>query len=87
MTGPESLQFEVVRTVAAGLVSVSIVLLWIVAVSGRQGAPGRGCRPRRRRGGGVESGERPRDVDAPGRRNIRVFHSVRLVGGRDGGRG
>ena len=35
MTGLESLQFEVVRTVAAGLVSVSIVLLWIVAISGR----------------------------------------------------
>ena len=35
MTGLESLHFEVVRMVAAGLVSVSIVLLWIVAISER----------------------------------------------------
>ncbi len=35
MTGPELLQFEVVRTVAAALISVSIVLLWLVAISGR----------------------------------------------------
>ena len=35
MTGLELLQFEVIRTVAAGLISVSIILLWIVAISGR----------------------------------------------------
>ena len=35
MAGLEHLQFEVIRTVAAGLISVSIVLLWIVAISGR----------------------------------------------------
>lgn len=35
MTGSELLQFEVTRTVAAALISVSIVLLWLVAISGR----------------------------------------------------
>ena len=35
MAGLEYVQFEVIRTVAAGLISVSIVLLWVVAISGR----------------------------------------------------
>ena len=35
MTGAEALPFEVVRAVAAGLISVSIVLIWLVAISGR----------------------------------------------------
>ena len=35
MTGPELLQFEAIRTVAAALISVSIILLWLVAMSGR----------------------------------------------------
>ncbi len=35
MTGAENLQFEVVRMVAGGLISLSIVLLWIVATSRR----------------------------------------------------
>lgn len=35
MPGPELLQFEVIRTVAAGLIGVSIVLLWLVAISNR----------------------------------------------------
>ncbi len=33
MSGPEVLQFEVIRTVAASLISVAIVLLWFVATS------------------------------------------------------
>jgi hypothetical protein len=35
MTGAEILQFEIVRAVAAGLISLSIILLWLVAISGR----------------------------------------------------
>ena len=35
MTGLELLQFEVIRTVAAALVSLSIILLCLIAVSGR----------------------------------------------------
>ena len=35
MTGAESLQFDVIRAVAAGLISLSIILLWLVAISGR----------------------------------------------------
>jgi hypothetical protein len=35
MTGSEVLQFDVIRSVAAGLISLSIVLLWLVAISGR----------------------------------------------------
>lgn len=35
MTGAVGLQFEVVRAVAASLISVSIILLWIVAMIGR----------------------------------------------------
>ena len=32
MTGPELLQFKAIRTVAAALISVSIILLWLVAI-------------------------------------------------------
>lgn len=35
MPGAESLQFDAMREVVASLIGVSIVLLWIVAVSGR----------------------------------------------------
>jgi hypothetical protein len=35
LTGSELLQFEVIRSIAAGLIGVSIVLLWLVAISGR----------------------------------------------------
>lgn len=35
MTPADMLQFDVIRTIAASLISVSIVLLWIVAISGR----------------------------------------------------
>jgi len=31
----EFLQFELIRTIAASLISVSIVLLWLLAISGR----------------------------------------------------
>ena len=33
MTGAEVMQFEVVRGVAASLISLAIVLLWFVAIS------------------------------------------------------
>jgi hypothetical protein len=33
MTGPELLQFEIIRLIAASLISVAIVLLWLVAIS------------------------------------------------------
>jgi hypothetical protein len=33
MTQPDLLQFEVIRTIAASLISVAIFLLWLVAVS------------------------------------------------------
>jgi len=33
MTGAEVLQFEVVRAIAASLISVAIVMLWILAMS------------------------------------------------------
>jgi hypothetical protein len=33
MTGTELLQFEAIRTIAASLISVAIVLLWLVAIS------------------------------------------------------
>jgi hypothetical protein len=33
MSGPEMLQFEVIRTIAASLISVAIVLLWFVVTS------------------------------------------------------
>ena len=39
MTGPELLQFEAIRTVAAALISVSIVLLWLVAITGARTPP------------------------------------------------
>jgi hypothetical protein len=35
LTGSELLQFEVIRSIAAALIGVSIVLLWLVAISGR----------------------------------------------------
>jgi hypothetical protein len=35
MTGAELLQFETIRMVAASLIGVSIVLLWLVAMTGR----------------------------------------------------
>ena len=35
MTSSELLQFEAIRTVVAALISLSIVLLWLVAISGR----------------------------------------------------
>jgi hypothetical protein len=35
MTGPELLQFEVIRAIAASLISVAIVLLWFLATSRR----------------------------------------------------
>jgi hypothetical protein len=33
MTEAELLQFEVIRTIAASLIGVAIVLLWLVAIS------------------------------------------------------
>jgi hypothetical protein len=33
MSGPEMLQFEVIRTIVASLICVAIVLLWFVATS------------------------------------------------------
>jgi hypothetical protein len=33
MTQPDLLQFEVIRTIAASLISVAIFLLWLVAIS------------------------------------------------------
>jgi hypothetical protein len=33
MTQVDLLQFEVIRTVAASLISVAIVLLWLVAIT------------------------------------------------------
>ena len=35
MTGAESLQFDFILAVAAGLISLLIILLWLVAISGR----------------------------------------------------
>ena len=35
MAGAELPQFEVIRTVAAALISLSIILLWLLAISGR----------------------------------------------------
>ena len=35
MTPADMLQFDAIRTVAASLIGVSIVLLWIIAVTGR----------------------------------------------------
>jgi hypothetical protein len=35
MTATELLQFETVRMVAGSLIGVSIVLLWLVAMTGR----------------------------------------------------
>jgi len=35
MAGSELLQFEVIRAIAAALISLSIILLWLVAISGR----------------------------------------------------
>ena len=33
MTAAELLQFEIIRAIAASLISVAIVLLWLVAIS------------------------------------------------------
>jgi hypothetical protein len=33
MSGVEMLQFEVIRTIVASLISVAIILLWFVAIS------------------------------------------------------
>jgi hypothetical protein len=33
MTAAEFLQFEIIRAIAASLISVAIVLLWLVAIS------------------------------------------------------
>jgi hypothetical protein len=33
MTGPELLQFEVIRMIAGSLIGLAIVLLWFVAIS------------------------------------------------------
>jgi hypothetical protein len=35
MTAADLLQFDVARTIAASLISVSIVLLWLLAMTGR----------------------------------------------------
>ena len=33
MTQPDLLQFEIIRTIAASLISVAIFLLWLAAIS------------------------------------------------------
>jgi len=40
MPAAELLQFEVIRTIAASLISMSIVLLWLLAMTGKQGVSG-----------------------------------------------